>query len=232
VPIIGGSGGGGYNTGYPGGGAIVIASSGSLTLTGQIVANGQSFFNFSAAGSGGAIRLVANSVTVSGSLQALSGFGDPASSGLIRIEGPSGQVSYTGSSRPAVVLSTINGSILPAAIPSLTIVSVGGYPVPAYSGQRLDTVDLILPMQLPDPISVVVAASNIPVGTQIGINFGTANAATVIPGTLSGSLLSSSTSLQLSGLNRSQLAYLFVYANFTVPQSADAFNPSGGDHVA
>ncbi|HEY3547188.1 MAG TPA: hypothetical protein VGK17_14030 [Propionicimonas sp.] len=90
VPIIGGSGGG--DTGGGGGGAIVVASSGKITVNGSIIANG-----VAVGGSGGAIRLVANSVEVSGTLQAYGcwtcGYyeGFNGSHGVIRIEAPTGQ---------------------------------------------------------------------------------------------------------------------------------------------
>ncbi len=254
VPLIGGSGGrGGRCEAFPnvgregtgGGGAIAIASSTSVTITGTISANSEGgFFNPGCGGnwgfgSGGAIRIVGSSVTVSGSLTAQSGyqcgFGfcgspDPSSAGVIRIE--AGTLAFTGGSSPAAVLSNINPTIVSSAPPTLSILSVGGYPVPSYSGQRFDTVDLILPSQLPDPIHVVVTANNIPVGTQVGISFGTGNVGAVVPGTLSGSLESSTTTVQVSGLNRTALAYLFVSATFSVPQSAANANPAGADHVA
>ena len=87
-PLIGGSGGGGgkssqvKNDGAPGGGgggAILIASSRDILLNGQILANGGDgalMGDFpSGAGSGGAIRLVADRVTGSGNLSAKSGIG-------------------------------------------------------------------------------------------------------------------------------------------------------------
>src|SRR6266403_1554 len=88
VPIIGGSGAGGY-FGNPcdcfgggGGGAIVIASSSSIVLQGAIYANGAS--GVTLFGSGGAIRLVANALNVTGSLQALGRTTDASESGVIR----------------------------------------------------------------------------------------------------------------------------------------------------
>jgi hypothetical protein len=245
VPLIGGSGGaagacgagaGGYGNGGGGAGAITIASSTTVALTGTIYSVGSAspecgrYFG-AGCGSGGAIRIVANSIAVSGSMLAYSACSS-IGQGVIRLEAPTGALSFTGSATPAAVLSTVNSQILPSSLSSLSIVSVGGYPVPTYAGQRYDTVDLLLPMQLPDPINVAVLANNIPLGTQIQIGFGTTNSGAVTPGTLSGSIQSSSATVQVSGLSRSQLAYLFVYATFAVPQSASAFNPYGSDHVA
>jgi len=130
------------------------------------------------------------------------------------------------------VISAINPTVFSSAVPALTIVSVGGYAVPTFAGQRFDTVDVILPMQLPDPISVVVAATNIPVGSQVHMSFGTGNTGTVTPGTLAGSTLSSSATVRVAGLSRTQLAYLWVHATFAVSQGADAGNPEGPNQIA
>lgn len=77
LPLIGGSGGQG---GTAGGGAILIAAAGSIQVTGSITSLGLAggFPNYSA-GSGGAIRLVANSISGSGSI-------DVRNDGRIRLE--------------------------------------------------------------------------------------------------------------------------------------------------
>ncbi len=233
VPIIGGSGGFGTSVGgVGGGGAIAIASSRSISVTGHINANSGQHFSGSGAGAGGAIRLVANSVHIGGSLNAPGGLNSISGQGLIRLEAPLGAVTMSGSSHPAAIIAPINPAIFPSAASSLTIISVGGQAVPAYAGQRFDTVDLLLPMQLPDPINIVVSASNIPVGTPIQVSFGTGNTGTVTPGTLAGSLQASTATARLSGLNRTQLAYLYVHATFAVLQGADAGNPPGPNQVA
>ncbi len=241
VPIIGGSGGGGSgpscctasDVGGGGGGAIVVASSSSISVLGSIYANGTGVSS-NGYGSGGAIRLVANSIAViaPGVLLANGGIGQPAYQGMIRLEAPLGAVNLTGFTQPAAIIAPINPAIVASATASLTIVSVGGFVVPAYSGQRTDTVDLILPMQLPEPINVLVAASNIPVGTPVQLQFGTTNAGSVTPGVLAGSTSSSSATVTVSGLNRTQLAYLFVSATFSVAQGAAAGNPEGPNQVA
>ena len=77
LPLIGGSGGQG---GTAGGGAILIASAGSIQVSGSITSLGLSgsFPNYSA-GSGGAIRLVANSISGTGTI-------DVRNDGRIRLE--------------------------------------------------------------------------------------------------------------------------------------------------
>jgi hypothetical protein len=237
VPIIGGSGGGGFNNsggcwpGGGGGGAILIASSGSITLTtgASIQALGRhTWSNGGTAGSGGAIRLVANALNVSGEINACGG-----NCGVVRLEAPQGALAFTGTSSPPAVLSTINPVTVPSAAPALNIISIGGYSVPSYSGQRFDTVDLLLPRQLPEPISVVVQASNVPVGSQVKVVFSGSGQATATTGTLTGSLASSTATLSISGLDRSgAITYLFASAVFDLPQSVQNFNLKGRDEIA
>lgn len=231
VPIIGGSGG--YGSGGGGGGAIVIASSASINFTGTINANGACVNNTcpSGRGSGGAIRLVANSITATGTLRAIGGLSSDNNPGVIRIETLSG--SFSGFATPAPIFSTTtNPIIVPnSATPSLTITSIAGFAVPSNPAARSDLVDLMLPSQLTDPISVVVRGHNIPVGTSVSLAVG-GSAATAATSTLTGTFDSSTTTLNVSGLSRTAVSTLFVYANFSPPSSAQIFNPAGRDHVA
>lgn len=250
VPIIGGSGGSGGSQctfvgqspyGGGGGGAIVIASSQSITLPfgSLIVANGSGVecpFGGAGGGSGGAIRLVANSINVAGTLSATGadGFGSTAAGnhGVIHIEAPPGALAFTGTSNPPVGLSAINPTIVPTSSPSLVIVSVGGFPVPSGSGQRFDTYDMLLPNQLTDPISVVVQASNIPVGTQVSI--GVVNGspgATTTASALQGTLASSTATPTISNLTRTAVTYLLASATFDPPQALAPLNQKGANHV-
>jgi hypothetical protein len=207
----------------------LIASSTEVSIPGSVIANGSGASGFP--GAGGAIRVVAPSLIVQGTLNALGGVG-LVNSGLIRLEATAANVRLGGSSSPAAMISDINPQLFPSASPGLRIASVGGQTVPTWAGQRTDTVDLLLPMQLPDPINIVVSATNIPTGTSVGLSFGTGNTGTVTNGTLAGTFLSSSATVRVSGLNRQQLAYLFVHATFDVTQGADAGNPAGPDQVA
>jgi len=231
-PIIGGSGGAaqdGHGAGG-GGGAIVIASSLAISVSGTVFADGACAFSPAGHGSGGAIRLLANSITVTGSLFARGciNIGNP---GVIRIETPTG--SFTGQAFPSPILSTIiNPEIVPNnSTPSLSISSIAGFAVPASPAARSDFVDLMLPSQLTDPISVVVQGRNIPIGTLVSMSVG-GSSATVTSGTLSGTFDSSSATLNVSGLNRATVSTLFVFATFTPPSGVQAFNPKGPDYVA
>ena len=156
IPLIGGSGGGGPYVqsgggcfgapGGAGGGAILIASSTSITVnsTGVITAaggNANSGCNTSGAGSGGGIRLVANTITYSPgngycqgtNLTVGGGSGNipAAPAGIIRIESFSG----TGSGNACIaglIASTPFSPALPTTSPgSLTVTSINGVPINA-----------------------------------------------------------------------------------------------------
>jgi hypothetical protein len=235
VPIVGGSGGASNGPngcdGGGGGGAILIASSTTIMIpSGGIRTNGGGTqcgcCNIGNFGSGGAIRLVTNSIGGSGFLQASA-----TNVGVIRLESPTGTNTYTGFASPAAVISSINPAIVSNAPPSLAIVSVGGFAVPSYAGTRFDSIDLLLPSQLSDPIAVQVAAQNIPVGTQVTLGFFGSSTGSSTPGTLSGTLQDSTATATISGLNRSAVTYLFATATFAPPGSAQNFNPKGKDHV-
>jgi len=235
VPPVGGSGG--ANSGWEGGGgggAICIASSGAIIVepTGRIWANGTAPPNgySSSSGSGGAIRLVASRLQMAGYITAQAPYSEPR--GMIRLEAPFEALSYTGSSNPPPVISSINAAITTTAQPALNILSVGGFPVPSYAGARVDAADIVLPSSLPDPINVVVVASNIPVGSQVTATFG-AGSGTVTPGTLAGTFASSTATITISGLGRSgSVTYLYVSTVFAPAPGAAAANPAGVDHVA
>jgi hypothetical protein len=244
APIVGGSGGAGHpccfngrSNGGGGGGALLIASSTSISMSGIIRADGYGEGDAfgSASGSGGAIRLVANSLSVSGSLGAVNRrtfSPNPTNQGVVRLEAPSGALSFTGSSQPAAVLSPVNSIVYASAIPTLRITSVGGFTVPSYAGSRFDTVDLLLPSQLADPIVVGVAANNVPVGTQVSVGmFGSSNGTTTL-GTLSGTFENSTAAPTVSNLTRASVTYLIATAAFDPPMGAMIFNPKGADHVA
>jgi len=151
----------------------------------------------------------------------------------VRVEAPTGQIDFRGNCSPTPILSPINPTIvLPVTptTPNLRIVSVGGYLVPDPAGARTDTADLVLPTQLPDPIQVVVEATNVPVGTPVTLSYGTSNQGTATAATLQGGLAHSTATIGVSGLNRSVVAYLYVQVVFTLENSggAGASGPQSG----
>ncbi|MDR0181433.1 hypothetical protein [Lysobacter arvi] len=216
-PLVGGSGGGGGRggTNYPGsgggggGGAILIASSGTLRVTGSIDASGGDGGGVAgtgaggqgAGGSGGGIRLVATTVTGTGTLNApggcvhynnarrqrcgATGRSDElgGSEGRIRIEADA--ITYSGQSSPAYVRGGIAPVFL-ASVPSLRISSVAGQTVPAVP---TGTNDVTLPSSTTGPVVVTFETTNVPVGNTIQLRvipaYGTAS--TAVSGALAGS---------------------------------------------
>lgn len=193
-PLVGGSGGGGGRggTNYPGlgggggGGALLIAASGTLSVTGEINANGGDAGGLSgtgtggwgAGGSGGAIRLVATAVSGNGKLYANGGcinhnnqrrqycgydggnsYG--GSHGRIRIEGES--ISFNGTSQPTYVRGDVSPVFI-ANAPALRIASVAGQAVPDVPS---GTNDVTLPATTTGPVAVVFQTTNVPVGNTV-----------------------------------------------------------------
>lgn len=246
VPLIGGSGAAGYfiTGGYPkpggaGGGAILIASSTATTVTGAIIANGIQLPE-AYAGSGGAIRLVANKLTVSGQLYAL---GPAGNHGLIRLEAPLTSLMVTGTISPSPILAPINPVVQPVAIPSLRIVSIGGFPVPDYAGTRLDTIDLMLPRTLAEQVPVVIEGRNIPPGTHVSMSFRGSPSATYSSASLEGTLEQTAATVHVSNLDRLGprqepwtglrfgVTYVFAFVTFDLPPPLSAFAGSGAERV-
>lgn len=236
VPMVGGSGGGGWINGFGGGrggGALLIASSSTVTGSGSIYAlgsrdcsqGGNGLF-FGSQGSGGAIRIVANSINYSGVFNACTGF-----CGVVRLEATS--LVFTGSSTPAAVLGPINPTVIPASVPVLSISTVGGYEVPSFAGTRTDTVDMLLPNQLTDPINVQVSANNIPTGAPVNVGLVSGSpSGTSTPCLLAGTFAASSCTATISNLNRPGVTYLLATAAFSPPAVVARFNPKGTHHVA
>lgn len=234
VPIVGGSGSAGKNCSYQGdypgpggggGGGIVLASTTTITmsLSSTVTANGSPAYT---AGSGGAIRIVSNSINISGNLFAREG-----NPGIIRIEAPAGQRNFSGTANPTPVFAEINPVITPTNPPTLTIASIGGYAVPSYSAGRPDRVDLMLPTQLTDPIPIVIQGTNVPSGTQVQLQL-SGSSGTATGCTLTGGPGPVSCNASVSGLNRNGVSTLLAVAVFDPSSQAAVFNPKGENQVA
>jgi len=167
--MVGGSGGGGSaangvslgNHGGGGGGALMIASSRDITVNGTIHANGGSGFNGSGAGSGGAIRLRADRITLgtNGRLEA-------SNDGRIRLE--SYERVIQGTILPLTASNTaISGPVpdVPGGPAALLIASVAGQNVVQPSTGDLLNPDVTF-TALGD-ITVTVQGQNIPDGTPV-----------------------------------------------------------------
>lgn len=192
-PLIGGSGGGGGRGGttYPGsgggggGGGILIASSGTLRVTGSIDTTGGDGGGIAgtgaggqgAGGSGGAIRLMATTITGTGGLYANGGCinyngsrrqycgssynGAGGSAGRIRLEAEA--ITFTGTSQPSYS-ADVPGPVFIAGAPSLRIASVAGVTVPA---QPTGSADVTLPAETTAPVTVVFETVNVPLGNTV-----------------------------------------------------------------
>lgn len=175
VPMIGGSGGGGGSGGATfggsggggGGGAILIAASGTVTVSGQILANGglagilsgTEVGGTGGTGSGGAIKIVATTIAGNGAITAISG--DGSGTGRIRLESES--ITRTSGTNPASTFAT-PGPLFVAGSPTLMITSVAGVAAPA---TPTGNADIVLPSTTPNPVSVVFKTTGVPVGNTV-----------------------------------------------------------------
>jgi hypothetical protein len=180
VPLRGGSGGGGGNTqavagggGGGGGGALRIESSASITLSGSVISNGgdggsggPSDPSTGGGGSGGAIHLIGTSVTGVGSLSARGGAGANVAVGSVgRIRVDAFTQGLTGTSNPAASFGTPYAVPPPTAQPMVRVTSIGGISVPPNPTGSFVTPDVVL--NNPNPVTVNIQASNVPLGTVV-----------------------------------------------------------------
>jgi hypothetical protein len=178
VPLVGGSGGGGggaFDTscgfrggggGGGGGGAILVASSQILLDNGSVINVSGGNFGMGCNnavggnGSGGSARLVATTISGSGAVE--------TGNGIARFEGNTSAYSGAISASRATVIAAPHPA-LPSDAPSLRITSVGGIAVgdtPTGSAFTPDVTFAAAPM---GPVAVNLAASNIPLGTQVSL---------------------------------------------------------------
>ncbi len=242
VPLIGGSGGGGGGTrfgltaggGGGGAGAILIASSGTIAFTGSITAAGGKGGNTidvvgapgaGAGGSGGAVRLVANTITGSGGSISVAGgsrgshtasltSAGSGGSGRIRIEAYTNTATINFAQAPSIAQPGVVA--LPSA-PSLAITSVAGAAAPATPTGSLTTPDITLPAGTTNPMTLGLAAANIPLGTTISVTAkpqnGAASSTASTP--LAGTLASSTATASLS-IPTNQPSVISASATFTL----------------
>ncbi|MBL8170050.1 MAG: hypothetical protein JNJ50_17970 [Acidobacteria bacterium] len=249
LPLIGGSGGGGGTSsggsGGGGGGAIVIASSGTITFSaggslrakggaGSFNGSGNCFARFEggggSAGSGGAIRLIANTITGTAILDAQGGEGCLSGGyGYVRIEAFNFNGLIVDNSQKEFSLGQ-PGLVTLANVPTLRINSVGGVNAPASpSGTFHATPDITLPTTQTNPVAVALQAANIPLGTTIEVRLTPASGSpasvqsTPLTGTVAAStatasltlpagqsLIYATASIDLTGSNVSQLKPIFI----------------------
>lgn len=220
LPLIGGSGGGGGGGVVPfdggpgggGGGAILIASSGNIIFgsTPTIDASGGSGRNGAfgakpgAGGAGGAIRLIAN--TISGSVDLLVRGGAAeiietvGSTGYIRIEAYTYTAFTPGGNTDRITFGTPTSVTAPTP-PQLSITSVAGKTSPTTPTGSFNTPDLTVPNSQSNPVTVALAAANIPLSTIIRVTLTPENGAitavssTPLAGTVAASTATASVTL-------------------------------------
>jgi hypothetical protein len=167
MPLVGGSGGGGAaiseRVGGAGGGAILIVAGNSIAVNGEINARGGARFgggtNYSGAGSGGAIRLIADQITGGGNLIATGGTGSSAASdGRIRLEANEFN-SFNIVSTPNASIGGPGPIIKDPNRPEIRIVAINGLPVPQDPTADINITDFVVPGE---DIWVEVEAKNVP----------------------------------------------------------------------
>ena len=190
-PLIGGSGGAGSANGSlgkgggSGGGAILIATPGQIFLNGGISANGGSATNVgggnrpSGAGAGGGIRLIADSISGTGNLQAIGGAafsgGVNTTSGAggvgrIRVETNTNELVDLGNPAYSQGLpGTVPRIFRDPLTPQIRSVSLAGNPVPDDPRGKLTfpNSDLVIPD--PGVKTLAIEAENVPVDGLVEI---------------------------------------------------------------
>jgi hypothetical protein len=202
TPLVGGSGGGGGyqgtstagGNGGGGGGAIRIVSSTSITVGGGITANpgyslgpvGSGSGGNGGQGSGGVIHLVAPTVGGAGNLQTDYG----GSSGVTEISTATNNFT-AGQVLGAYVAAGLYAPPLPSGIPAVQVTSVNGVAAPQYPTANPMVPDVTINSST--PVSVVIAAQNIPTTTTVTLYLTSENApdSTMTCGALSGTVASS-----------------------------------------
>lgn len=185
LPLIGGSGGSivhqswvscsGWADPGAGGGALVIACVNSLILNGQIRANGGNGGPQQCAlagpgrgGAGGAIRVIAETISGTGTFRARGGSGG-GGAGRIRVEANSIELTDTGDP-PYSRGFPLNPPLLwlPDDAPRVAIVDIGGQAVPTDPGANLGfPTDMVLSTD--EPLIIQIEASSVPPDWQVEV---------------------------------------------------------------
>ncbi len=179
VPLIGGSGGAGIDSGAcgflwgvagggAGGGSILIAVADTMILNGSITANGGATSSGSG-GSGGAIRIIADACAGSGLLRAAGG---TQSSGFGRIRVEANAITLADPGVPPFSFGVPGDPAMifpPALAPRVRCVSVGAAPVPADPRASLGFPLSDVSMASPSPVTIVVEGENVPLNWAVEV---------------------------------------------------------------
>jgi hypothetical protein len=176
VPLVGGSGGSGGKTGQTegpgcaggaGGGALLVASSVSITVNGSILADGgdssRPANNCGGGGSGGAVRLIAPVIAGSGALSAQGGR-PRGGNGLIRLEASENQFAGSLNNSPLALGKPFGLFLPPNPPPSVRVVSINGLP-PRHNDRAANVPALSINQAT--PVTLAIEARFLPPGTII-----------------------------------------------------------------
>jgi hypothetical protein len=171
LPLVGGSGGGGGTGsvsdngggGGGGGGALLIASSVSISIDGVIQALGGSGPGNGWHGSGGAIKIMAPTVSGFGYVT-VGGSGSP---GRLRLEAFTYSSNLTFFPTRSLTVGSPQFVLPPANSPTVRVTQVDGVNVPASPTGSFAVPDAIITAA--SPVSISIAATNIPVGTVVNL---------------------------------------------------------------
>jgi len=184
LPLIGGNGGCGGGVAYgaktggggAGGGAFLLASNTGIGIGGQILALGGNAGTSSDrgdGGAGGAIRLIAPTVSGAGTLSALGGTGHEGNGqhGVVRIEALNDD--FTGSTISdkvrRVALITTGNNIFPSEGSQYArLVRIGGVALPVRTSGSFTVPDAAI--NTDQPVLFEIEAHNIPLGTLFTVS--------------------------------------------------------------
>lgn len=164
LPLIGGSGCG-SSGGGAGGGAILIAAPGTITINGDVRADG-GHANCAASispGSGGGIRLVCHRLQGTGTIYAASGNGD---NGRIRLEANENALSSVGNPLASVGLPGATATLWPDDLvaPSVRVISLGTEAIPAEPAAKFEFPYADVNLTSGASQILVIEATNVPTG--------------------------------------------------------------------
>lgn len=202
TPLLGGAGGGGGyqgasaagGNGGGGGGALRIVSSTSITVNGQVTAiggapsgavGGSGGGGIGGFGAGGVIHLITPAVGGTGYLTTTN-----ATSGVVEISAATNN--FTASHAQGTYVSAgLYNPPLPSGTPVVQVTSVNGVSAPQYPQANPMTPDVTINSST--PVSVVIAAQNIPTTSTVTLYLTAENApdTKVTCGALNGTVASS-----------------------------------------
>jgi hypothetical protein len=190
LPLVGGSGGGGGAStsaapacagggGGGGGGALLIAANGTITINGQVLADGGSQGNTSngncgsngGLGSGGAVRLLATTIAGTGSVFARGGFhtqtGQRGTSGSIRMEALNNTMNVS-ATIPLAARAAGPGPIVNPVTPTVAILTIAGNAISPTPQGSFGGIDIVL--SAPGQTTVEVGTTGVPPGTVVDVS--------------------------------------------------------------